>query len=117
MKTTSKNAYTKGQIQFWTHRNIITEAMKDGQKRTFREIAAKVRLTNEQVWKRVSELEADGTFISVGTKDFNGNQNTLYQYNFDGRNSTKKQSFTAFAKEVHPDWITEYEIKVLHKLP
>lgn len=116
MKNTSKKAFTKGQIEFWTHRNIITEAMKDGQKRTFREIAAKIRLTEQQTWKRVSELETDGTLIDVGCKDFNGKSNTLYQFNFDGRKPTKTPQFKAWCKEKHPDIVHEFDVLFNHEL-
>ena len=116
MKTTSKKAYTKGQIEFWTHRNIITEAMKDGVKRTYREIASKVVLKDEQVWKRVSELEASGTLIDVGIKNVNGNPNTLYQFNFDGSKSTKKPQFKKWCKEVHPEIVHEFDVLFNHEL-
>lgn len=116
MKNTSKKAFTKGQIEFWTHRNIITEAMKDGQKRTFREIAAKVILTEQQTWKRVSELETDGTLIDVGFKDFNGKSNTLYQFNFDGRKPTKQQSLLDWLKNEYPEILNKYKILVQHEL-
>lgn len=116
MKTTSKKAYTKGQIEFWTHKNIITEAMKDGEKRTFREIARKVRLRDDQVWKRVSELETDGVLINVGTKDYEGRPNTLYQYNIEGVKPTKKQSFRDWCNVHHPEVVHKYDVLVKHEL-
>lgn len=116
MKNTSKQAYHKGQIEFWKHKNIILESMKDGLKRTYKEIAFKVRLRDDQVWKRVSELEADGKLINVGTVEVNGRSNTLYQLNFNNLPSTKKQSFSDFVKGKYPNIYEEYKILVLHEL-
>ena len=114
MKNTSKQAYDNGQIEFLRHKNIILESMKDGLKRTYKEIAFKVRLRDDQVWKRVSELESDGKLINVGTVEVNGRSNTLYQFNFNNLPPTKKQSFTDFVKEHHPEIYEKYKILVLH---
>lgn len=116
MKNTSKDSYNKGQIAYWTHRNIIVEAMKDGLKRGYKEIAFKVRLKEEQVWKRVSELESDGRLINVGTVKINGRENTLYQYNFNHLPATKKQSLKDWLKKEHPEILNKYKILVQHEL-
>jgi DNA-binding Lrp family transcriptional regulator len=119
--TASKETYARpeNQIGYWTHRRIIEHFMRQcGESLTNREIAARVRLSYPQVHKRTAELEDAGTLLNINTKIENGNKCSVYKFNPEPQlfPLPKQLSFTAWAKKEHPEWIFEYEVKMLHKI-
>lgn len=98
----------------WTHRKIIFNALK-GCELTYLEIAAKVRLKPEQVWKRTSDMQKEDILIIVGHKEENGQEHSIYARN---PNPTYKkyESLRAFIKRKYPNVLHEWQALNEHKL-
>jgi DNA-binding Lrp family transcriptional regulator len=100
----------------WTHRKIIYNALRDC-KLTNREIAAKVRLKYEQVWKRTSELHMADMIIIVDEKEEDGQANSIYMINPNPTDTSKiKIKFKDWAKKEYPNIWTEYRTLIHHEL-
>ncbi len=100
----------------WTHRKIIYNALK-GCELTYLEIAAKVRLKPEQVWKRASDLEHEDILIIVGQKEENGQPHSIYAQNPNPPNLDGKiPPFKEWVKENHPDIWHKYRALYHHEI-
>jgi hypothetical protein len=97
----------------WTHRKIAHNALK-GCELTNREIAAKVRLKYEEIWKRTSELHMADMIIIVGEKLENGQPNSIYAHN-PNPPKEKKLTYPQYCK-TREDWKHIYDALENHKL-
>jgi hypothetical protein len=99
----------------WVHRKIIHNALK-GCELTYLEIAAKVVLKPEQVWKRCSDMYKEDIFIIVGKKEENGRPHSIYAHNPEPPNPNgKKPTFAEYAK-TRKDWKHQYRVLIHHEI-
>jgi hypothetical protein len=97
----------------WTHRKIAYNALK-GCELTYLEIAAKVRLKPEQVWKRTSDMYKEDILIIVGEKEENGQPHSIYAHN-QNPPTEKKLTYIQYCK-TREDWKHIYEALINHKI-
>lgn len=98
----------------WTHRKIAYNALKDCEL-TYLEIAAKVVLRPDQVWKRVSDMYAEDILIIVGEKEENGQPHSIYAHN-PNPPKEKKPPLKKWLETDYPHILHEWEALHCHKL-
>jgi hypothetical protein len=96
----------------WTHRKIAYNALKDCQL-TYIEVAEKVRMKPEQIWKRLSDMYKEDILIIVGEKEENGQPHSIYAHN-PNPPKEKKPTYIQYCN-TREDWKHIYDALINHK--
>ena len=119
MTTSSSKAFTRPEndIKFWTVRNIVFNALKsEPAGMTYREIARKVRLTPDAVWKRASELHKAGKIKIIEKRLENGFPNSIYAINPEAEDFKPVPTLREWLHASHPEILHKYQVLIKHEL-
>jgi len=81
---------------------------------TYMQLAAKIGLSFEQTWKRLSDLHADNLVMIAGTTDTYSRYRLVREPGL--FKPEKVPTFTQWAKKNRPEIWRDYEVLILHKL-
>jgi len=115
MTENSKQAYaTTGEIR-QTHRQRCLKGLeRETNGLTYPQLAVKIGLTQQQTWKRLSELHTENLIMICGTTD------TYSRYRLVREPGLfpveKVPTFTKWCKKEYPDIWNKYSLLIRHEL-
>lgn len=118
--TSSKEAYfnPENQVKRLSHKQRCYNALIGETKGlSYFLVAAKAGLTQQQTWKRLSDLNKEDKIIIIGTETINNRTFSLYAINQQPPLFyTKKLSLKDWLKLNFPEILTKYEILIKKEL-
>ena len=113
MNQNSLKAYfdESNQRKFNSHKAIIFRELSKTPYQHSYQIARNVKLVNEEVKKRLTDLLNEGSIMVTGSVEYHGNTVSIYKVISDpDPYSFRKLTLRTWMKDRHPDILKEYDL-------